>query len=616
MVQAMRHVGTVEQASLLAAELNDASRVRPVVVVSSPASRGAPYIDAAKIFNEVGDLVEVVTIPTGAVSWAFSAAMVAGTQVYGGAGRVYPVGVEWVGDVKKSPLRFAFDAREGAAATQALIDDALHMAAAAGLLGQTAAGASVIRPVEGTVTKLIAGRALVRTTGGSVVSIVGELAVPDLPIERLLVNGMTVRGAADDANRLDIRAMLRPAAALPYRAGEIVLARVDAVSENVATLSLHPDLPVEVTLIDVTLNDLDTLDTLMSPSEVLRARIESREPWKLRLWDVDDDEVTVAAFSLIEGGPPWLVEGLPKVDTDVDAEAEHRDDREPTAERGESTASATAPTAAQPSAPAPAPAKTVPNPSIFDRKRRPAAPTPAATSPTAVAPVVHTPNVVAPAPKPAPPSPSPATPQPPVELIEARERLQELDAKLRDLIQENRELLTHRNRLRDQVERLERQLATSRKNLRGSRTQTGMELADEGPWFLDPVDQFTFEVAAAWARRIPAAEKSERPLRAYTLGQDFLRSVDQLEGIKRPKIVEVVVEILTGLAEKNAGRELHRLRESGAGNARQRVRDDGATGWRVSLQVNTPSARRLHFWRTPDGHIELAKVAVHDDYSA
>jgi hypothetical protein len=56
--------------------------------------------------------------------------------------------------------------------------------------------------------------------------------VPDLPIERLLVNGMIVRGAADDANRLDIRAMLSPAAALPYRAGEVVLARVDAVSET------------------------------------------------------------------------------------------------------------------------------------------------------------------------------------------------------------------------------------------------------------------------------------------------------------------------------------------------------------------------------------------------
>jgi hypothetical protein len=33
----------------------------------------------------------------------------------------------------------------------------------------------------------------------------------------------------------------------------------------------------------------------------------------------------------------------------------------------------------------------------------------------------------------------------------------------------------------------------------------------------------------------------------------------------------------------------------------------------VSLQVKTPSARRLHYWQMRDGRIELSKIGVHDD---
>jgi hypothetical protein len=31
------------------------------------------------------------------------------------------------------------------------------------------------------------------------------------------------------------------------------------------------------------------------------------------------------------------------------------------------------------------------------------------------------------------------------------------------------------------------------------------------------------------------------------------------------------------------------------------------------MQINTPSARRLHYWRCPDGTIELSSVRLHDD---
>lgn len=72
-------------------------------------------------------------------------------------------------------------------------------------------------------------------------------------------------------------------------------------------------------------------------------------------------------------------------------------------------------------------------------------------------------------------------------------------------------------------------------------------------------------------------------------------------------------EVLTGLAADIPGRELHRLRTGNGGGDPYRVRADGARAFRASLQVNTPSARRLHYWQLPNGQIELSRVVLHDD---
>jgi hypothetical protein len=130
----------------------------------------------------------------------------------------------------------------------------------------------------------------------------------------------------------------------------------------------------------------------------------------------------------------------------------------------------------------------------------------------------------------------------------------------------------------------------------------------------DPEQQFRHEVTIEWERSVQGSDRTTRPLRAYVVGSNFLPSLSRLEGVPRAKVVEVCVDVLTGRAETLASRELHPLRESEAGGTDQRVRaEDGAKAWRVSLQINTPSARRLHFWRLPDGGVELARVGVHDD---
>lgn len=172
--------------------------------------------------------------------------------------------------------------------------------------------------------------------------------------------------------------------------------------------------------------------------------------------------------------------------------------------------------------------------------------------------------------------------------------------------------------LRDQAERranrAENELKSAKSRLRkagGSRNNS----ASSEPVFADREVGFRYLVQTQWALRTLPAEQDERPLPEYDIGPNFLDSLDRLEGITPKKVADVVFEILTGLAARTPAREAHRLRQGESGDAPIRTREDGAIAWRVSLQVKTPSARRIHYWLPPSGRIELAQVAKHDDFS-
>jgi hypothetical protein len=132
------------------------------------------------------------------------------------------------------------------------------------------------------------------------------------------------------------------------------------------------------------------------------------------------------------------------------------------------------------------------------------------------------------------------------------------------------------------------------------------------PVFADPETQFRHDVYLAWLHRIREPDRERLALRDdWALGPDFLDSLDRLQGIDRSKVLDVVVEVLTGLAKDLDSRTLKPLLDKPAG--RQLVRADGAKAWRVRLQHNSPAARRLHYWARADGTLELDSVGVHDD---
>ena len=614
-----RHVDDERAAAALADLLNRGERRRPIVVVTIPAGRTEPWIDVDEVAREVSDLADVYLIPTGGVTWEFSRRMAEGTQVYGGAGRVYPLGHEWARDLTASPLRFAFNADDGKRATEKIISDALRMAAASGVV-QTRP-ASELRHLTGTVSMVIAGRALVDVGNLLPATIPEELTVEGVPIGRIVASGQQIDGWYEVAsNRINVTDNLRgaPEALASYAVGDVVLTKVVTVRNGKAELVLYPKtttpaVVVAVLRADDTANPADDLRTLMTVGEVIPVRIVSTGPqWAVVLNDVDDDEPITAAPSLLPGGPPWLVE-------ESSESPAARDEPAPSAALPMPVAVPTpvsdaspvhAEAAAAPSAPAPV----RPSPAMFDKFRggppRPVPGPPRSASSPASAPAAAT---------------SPALPTQGLLLkidalaarVAALTRAQAgLEAQLRagdDASRQLRFLLGEEER---RANRAEHELKSTKSRLRKAGNKASTPASDGRPVFADAEQGFRYLVLTRWATRTPANEQASRPLPEFRLGPTFLDSLGRLEGIKVEKVADVVVEIVTGRASQLSSRELHRLRTGMGGDDPVRTRPDGATAWRASLQVNTPSARRLHYWTLPTGEIELARVTTHDDFDA
>lgn len=600
----VRRVATEDQARQLAHRLQRPDRAWPVVVISTPAGRDTPFVDPGRVLDEVSGLAEVVVIPTGDISWEFSRHMPEGTQVYGGASRVYGTGLDWVHVPQRSPLHFAYTSADGTRLQERLVRDALAGALHAGLVG-AAEPAPGTRATRGRVLGVLGSRALVQTDDDGQVTIAEELTLPGVPLGRLLAPGMPVSGVLDRAGRvLDVRGMLpdagrlRQVVRLTYRVGQVVLGRVEAVDDAAVTIALAPWVVVRVHRSEVTGNDLDLLGDLFTVGEVVTARMVPAPLGGvgLRLDDVDERETPVPAIALLDGGPPWL-EPPPVTAT----EEEPAD---------------------------------LPGPDGV-----PSMPAPEAVG---VGPPVPTPRAVAAMLAGA--SPAPAPPAPPstrgggkaaryLSLALDAERAK-VSALERDLLEVR---LAHRQGeveldglrayvavLQERIARRDQHVEQKKTELRKARTEaatlrrrlgelTGVDDGDER-LFLDPEEQFRFEVQATWAHTIRAAEKQHLPLGEYTLGPRFLASLDEVEGVKRERVVWTVVHVVTGNARNVNGLELHHLRTGAGGDDPVRVRDaDDAVCYRVSLQVNTPSARRLHFWKVPGGTYELSRVVVHDD---
>lgn len=661
----VRRVASEDQARELAAALQRPGRSSPVVVISTPAGHDAPYVDPQRVLDDVAGLAEVVVIPTGDVSWAFSSGMPPDTQVYGGASRVYGTDLEWVHHPRRSPLHFAYSSDEDVRVRDRLVSDVMRFAVRAGIVG-SARSAPDAAPTAGKVLGVLGTRALISTDDGGQATIAEELVFADVPLARVLAPGMRVTGVLDPERRLlDIRGMLPDADALrravnaAYRVGQVVLGRVEVVEHDAVRIALAPGVKVRVRRAEITGNDLDLLSDLFTAGEVVAAR---RMPapldgLALRLDDVDESEdQPVPAIALLDGGPAWLepptpdatlagsrssavepvrvrlgpvdVGGLPPSDEPAGARLSDQP--------AGAVADGTPPTPADLFGVRPADADGDSGPDRSDPVHSGPVPTPPggqrAPTPGDVAAWHAGGHDVLPSPA---ASESPAEPAGKA----ARDLSLSLDAAKAQVSALTKELVDDKvkrhqvelevdrllGRVGELTERLERserraeQQATALRKARQEAARLRRRLGDAGAeepedrYFVDDEEQLRFEVLAEWARAIPAAEKPGRPLAPYTVGPRFLASLADVEGVSRDRVVWTLVMVLTGHAPEMNGLQVHRLRTGSGGDDPVRQRDDGAACWRVSLQVNTPSARRLHYWKLPGGAYELSRVVVHDD---
>jgi hypothetical protein len=164
-----------------------------------------------------------------------------------------------------------------------------------------------------------------------------------------------------------------------------------------------------------------------------------------------------------------------------------------------------------------------------------------------------------------------------------------------------------------QIRQLRQQLQDARKELRGLQSARRSEPGEDP---LASERAFLQAVRVEYARLFDEGDRLEHPLQRMRVGREFLASLRAIDGIEVDKVVEVCAEVAAGIAHTKAGRDVHPLRGGlrGAGS-RTRARD-GAKAWRCALQVNSPSARRLHWWNVPgpEPRIEFARVCLHDDY--
>ncbi len=603
----------------LAAGLHDPARDRPWVVVTSRFGSREPDLLLDQLADEVGDVTRVFLLETGPLTRELSDLLPNRFQVYGGAGRSYPVGADALADIGRSRLRFAYgNARQ---ATEQLVTDALAHAHQAGLFAHAPASAT---SVTGTVKGFLPGgsRALIELADGGLATIWQELTYPPVPLDWTLQRGQRIDGMLDlVTRRLNVELDKPSVAALAerYPHNSVTLALVQHVNANRAALALHPHAAIGVTRPDISPNPLDQVDTLLSEGDVVAVRVVHHQSGALhlRLTDVDDDEPVRPPLALVRNGPPWLrenrplvalVEPLPTVEPPVEvAEALPGGESGPAAETAE-----TSPARTPSTGPLPGPGKV----------RVLTAPAPAPSELDS--------------PHPEPHASSAALQSTQLSLAEAKARIARLEARLAAAGAADSDLARLREQthaaqlhlhdalvevgtLRHTVAELRADQRSQKRMLRESRrTQPAPTVTNEfelrrAQW-TDADGWVRHEIHLAWVDRVPPTDRAEWPLPdAYVLSDRFAESLGGLDGGQLAKAFKASVDVLTGRVKSLPGRALHPLRQGNGATAHDRVRSDGARCMRVAIEQSTSAARRLHFWMLPGGGIELSRIVTHDD---
>ncbi|ACL42299.1 hypothetical protein Achl_4348 (plasmid) [Pseudarthrobacter chlorophenolicus A6] len=584
-----RSINTTRDAKELAAMLLHPERERPAVVVST--TKNGPLIRPADLAKRLGPDADVYLLGSASLAYDFQDAMPWDTSVYGGAARCYPPGNSWANNTAKSMVRLAYTEEEGRAAISLLADDVAAMEALVPVKVTTTSAPrpTVSAAVEGTVSVILEPDGVLIKLEDGIARIDTSLLAPGISPQRLFSPSQKVTGTVRDGIFTITEGLHTPGDAADHAARGTVQ---PALVTSHKTVALFPGLSVRHA------ND-EPVGSVIAVHIELSGRADGKA-WKLGTV-TDPDEIT-DALPFVIGGDPWI--------------------------RWEPSPSA--PPAAEPTGAAGIQAP--------DTAERQDAVDPADIDPFTALDAVRSRLehlsaenarlsgeleallLDSVAETDAAPLPSPALGG--AELERLRSQVALLTRERVDMLRDHRRAMSDADELAAENARMAHTIERLREDVRKERARADRarqmardidDVADTGPLFSDPEDQFRHEIYLEWATRIPAGSKSDSPLADYGFAEGFLASVEEIQGIDRSKIVAVAVEVLTGLADALPGRDMHRLRGGISGTSSFVEDPELGTAWRVALQVKTASARRMHFWRGTDGRIVFATVGLHDD---
>lgn len=631
---AIKRVTGLESLNVLVAGLLDRQRREPWCVISLPAKSNEPLFDPTVVAEQTNGVCQVWVLETGFQSYELASNLPAGCEVFGGSARVYPPGLEWTTDPSRAKRRYSDPSPQAITVqTERLISDIQSAAFFAGLFEKRS---KTTKQSRGIVKQFFANgeTAVIQLEDGTLTSISAELTVPGISLEALMDIGQQVIGDFDT----DLKTFLLPIASITeqdllrhFSHGTVTQGRVKTADRRTAQIEIFPNYCVNMKREDVSSNPKDRLDLFFTPGDVIEVRV-LRDPQgklALRMWDIDDDEPIEPAMPIFPGGKPWLGAGADESLTDDDLQSEpietflarlglsNQDFGEDDGTSGsiatlnetvietpvvESTISSPV------LRPVPGPGRRVVSstplrmadhlPSESDRQE---------VNGNTKKPLIQELNLT---------------------IASLKSQIISLKARLGlSSAEERREqqmaiigVISERDTARESLKAERLKNAELRKELRLAKQQQIVGLDYEqnrsnfAPGAKGDEDWIRFELYLAWIDRIPSHKRQTRPLPDFNVGAEFVASFVEMTRGKRNKALKATVDILSGDEELLAAREAHPLREGTGAGTRDRVRENGDRCMRAYIEEHSAAARRLHYWVSSSGLIELSRCVVHDDY--
>ncbi|AIY03410.1 hypothetical protein ART_3811 [Arthrobacter sp. PAMC 25486] len=571
----------------LARYLCNPQRAQTVVVVSH--LPGNPLrLDAEALAASLDGEAQLYELANGIETRTLEIGLPGQLHVFGNGARVYPHGTDWQARTSR-PLLL-----QRAAQLPKLYEKIEREVFASQQLPPQQEPVTAPLPLltEATVVGFPSpDRALVELRpDGTRAMIRSEELLPNIPLEWLVSKDQVLAGSFHpDTGTFDISALILPRLSpiKAYRHGDVALARVTSVRPGHALVHLWPGSNFRIGVEGISSNDLDSAQDLLTEDEVVRVRVRyDNGTVCLSMLDVDDDEPAVPAPSLLRGGPPWLDPDRPYASisrrdavaspspdgSDDDGETPPSGVEHGTAGHG---SGADLPTAAQ---------------------RRTALQSTQLELDTAR----HTID----------------------ELMAAAKKqgaTEQTARALQDQLERDRavaaDLARRLNAAEHQVAALKEELARTKTSLVELR-QKGRLAASRtekvvGAVYLDPAEQFNFELHQAWAQIVSPHDKAAHPLGKYLLGPHFLPSWEALTEPQRARTLRAVVDLVAHRKGPLHNREPHHLRANEGAHAGAIMRGADVC-MRLYVEQKTPGALRLHYWKLPTGVLELHEVVPHD----